>query len=396
MNQRSIALEILHKTIRDESYSNLLMRQTLNQLEPIQRGFVTEIVNGVLRNYEYLMYQFKEEISENTSLKNKLIICLALYERFYLKQKDYVVCNEYVELADNKYDKAFVNAILHKCVEFKKTDIAYIKYSLPKWLYNLLDSQYNETDFLNIFDVYHKVPKVYYRINKNKCSMAELSNIKPVNDDLFTSDENLVGSDEFKRGYFYVQDYNSASLYKNLDLNENCTLLDVCSAPGSKLFNCLDNVNPRNCYANDIHEHRVELIKKAAHRLGYEGINYLNCDGTKIKDSIDMKFDRIMLDVPCSGLGVIGRKPDLKFHIKPENLDTLQVLQYQLLDSVKDLLNEDGIILYSTCTLNKKENTRLVSRFVSEHDEFMIEKEETVINGLGDCFYYAKIRKVKC
>jgi len=393
MNQRSVALTILHKTIKDESYSNLLMRQELNKLEPIHRSLVTELVYGVLRNYDNLLYQFKDELDDKTSLKNKLIICLALYERFYLKEKDYVTNNEYVNLAESKYDKSFINAILHKIKEYKVSEEPHIRYSLPKWLYKLLESQYSPQELEKILNVYQKAPKLYYRINKNKVTFKNFRDIDIVNDDLFLSKNNLLNSAEYKRGYFYVQDYNSASLYKHLDLNPDCTLLDVCSAPGSKLFNCLDVVKQENAYGNDIHEHRVELIRKAALRLGYDKINLLNFDGLKLKDNLNMQFDRILLDAPCSGLGVISRKPDLKFHVKPESLDELQKLQYDLLVSLKDLLKNKGILLYSTCTLNKKENGKLISKFIKENSEFKVLEEETIINDLGDCFYYCKLEK---
>ncbi len=132
-----------------------------------------------------------------------------------------------------------------------------------------------------------------------------------------------------------------------------------------------------------------------AEKLGDNNVNYLNFDGTKLSEHIDIKFDRIMLDAPCSGLGVIGRKPDLKFHIKPENLDELQIIQLELLNSVKSMLNSDGILLYSTCTLNKKENDRLIKKFLNNSEEFILLEEETIINDMGDCFYYAKMRKVR-
>ena len=105
-----------------------------------------------------------------------------------------------------------------------------------------------------------------------------------------------------------------------------------------------------------------------AEKLGFEGIHYLNHDGRKLKDHLDLQFEKILLDAPCSGLGVIGRKPDLKFHIKPESLDELQKLQYELLESMMPLLKEEGILVYSTCTLNKKENGKLIARFLKEHE----------------------------
>lgn len=397
MNQRQLAHEILYKTIKDESYSNLLMRKELEKIEPIQRAFVTNLVNGVLRKYEFLQYQFKNELTATTSFKLQLVLCMALYERFFLNEKDYVVNNEYVELCKNKYDKAFINAVLHKITEAKLTNIAYVKYCLPEWLYNLLSSQYDEDTLLRILDVYQSVPNIYYRINRKKCSYNDLKDldINIINEDIFTSEKNLLHTSLYKEGYFYVQDFNSSSLYRHLDLQPTNSLLDVCSAPGSKLFNCLDILNPVNCYANDIHEHRVELIKKMADKLGYKEINYLNYDGVEIKDHLDKKFDRIMLDVPCSGLGVIGRKPDLKFHIKPEDLDELQNIQLDLLNANAELLKVGGILLYSTCTLNRKENDRLIRRFLSYALDYSLIEEQTIVNDMGDCFYYAKLTKVK-
>ena len=397
MNQRQIAYDILNRTIRDEAYSNILMRKKLNELEPIQRAFVTNLVNGVLRKYESLLYQFESEIDAKTSNHLKIILAMAMFERFHLNEKDYVVNNEYVKLAKNKYEKSFINAVLHNVNQYKEADDNAIQNNLPKWIYNLLSSQYDEEDFKRIIDVYQSVPSIYYRINKNKCSFDDLKHldIEIINDDIFTSKHNLLNTIEIEKGYFYVQDYNSASLYKHLDLNKDCTLLDVCCAPGSKLFNALDIIRPENAYGNDIHPKRVELIRKMAEKLGYENVNYISSDGTKIHEVLDKKFDRIMLDVPCSGLGVIGRKPDLKFHIKPNDLDEIQKIQYELLNSMDNLIKKDGIILYSTCTLNRKENDKMIKRFLDTNDKYELLEENTIINKLGDCFYYAKLKRIK-
>lgn len=396
MNQRTLAHEILYKTIRNESYSNLLMRKELDKLEPIQRGFVTNLVNGVLRKYEFLLYQIKKEISPNTSFKLQLILIMALYERFYLNEKDYVVNNEYVDICTNKYDKAFINAVLHKITSLTYTNIAYIKYCLPEWIYNLLSSQYDEDTLLKIFEVYQTIPSVYYRINKNKCLYDDLKHldINIINEDIFTCEKNLFNTDEYKKGYFYVQDYNCSTLYKHLDLKVNNTLLDVCSAPGSKLFNCLDILDAKNCYSNDVSFKRLNLIKNMALKLGFNDVNYINYDATNIKEKLNRKFDRIMIDAPCSGLGVIGRKPDLKFHISSTDLDNLQNIQFNILMNVKDLLNVDGILLYSTCTLNKKENERQIRKFLSFAPDYTLIEDNTIINNMGDCFYYAKLKRI--
>ena len=397
MTQRETALEILYKSIKEESYSNLLMRKELEKLPQIQRAFVTNLVNGILRKYEFLSYQFQDEIRADTSLRIRIILCMALYERFYLKEKDYVVNNEYVELGRNRHEKAFINALLHKIKNPKEAEEPWIRNNLPEWIYRLLSSQYDEETLNSIFRIYQKIPSVCYRINRNRCRVEDLEglNIAAVDDDIFTAEENLLTTKEYKQGDFYIQDFNSASLYRHLDLQEDHTLLDVCSAPGSKLFNCLDILKPENCYANDLHENRVKLIQKMAEKLGYNGIHYLNEDGRKLKDVLDFKFDRIMLDAPCSGLGVIGRKPDLKFHVRPESLDELEKLQLELLNGIKELVKTEGIILYSTCTLNRKENDRLVRKFLKEEERYELLEEDTIINDQGDAFYYAKIKRVK-
>ncbi len=390
MTERQLALEIIYKTISDNSYTNLLMRHKLNEIEVEKRPFVTNLVIGVLKKYDYLIYLLKDYIKDNTSLKNKVILSMAIYEKIYLKKEAYVF-NEYVNLGKNEYDKAFINAVLHNDIKKIKANEEYINESLPKWLYGLLSKQYSEDELEKILDSYRRVPLTYYRINHHK--KFNVKDVQFVNRDIFTCKRNLINSEEFKEGQFYIQDINSASLYENLDLKEDDYLLDVCCAPGGKLFNCLDIVKPTNAYANELHANRLELIKKKASVLGFEGIHYINYDGRDLNKHFKKKFNKIILDVPCSGLGTIGRKPDLKYHIKPENLDELEKIQAQLLDSIKDILEDKGIMLYSTCTLNKKENGKQIKRFLDNNPDFKLLKEDTIINEFGDCFYFAKLTK---
>ncbi|MBR2578109.1 MAG: hypothetical protein IKE38_04165 [Erysipelotrichaceae bacterium] len=393
MNARETALDIIYKTISDKSYTNLLMRKKLEGIEALQRPFLTGLVNGVLKEYDFLIFQVKDLIDDKTSLRNRIIIAMALYERFYLHEKEYAVNNEYVELGKNKYDRSFINAVLRKVRDLRKSDDEYINESLPEWIYKLLERQYEEEELRRILDNYKRIPKVYYRINHKKASFEDFRDIGIIDEDVFTCKENLIGSSYMKEGLFYIQDLNSASLYRHLKLKEDDLLLDVCSAPGSKLFNCLDVADPHKAYANDLYPERVKLIKDKAQVLGFEGINYLCHDGTKLKDVLDMKFDKIMLDAPCSGLGTLGRKADLKYHIESSSLDELEKIQADLLESVKDLLKEGGILLYSTCTLNKKEYARQIENFLKNNAGFRLLEEDTLIKEEGDCFYYAALTK---
>ena len=393
--QRLIALNILRKTISDESFTSLLMRKELEKLEKVQRPFVTNIVQGVLKNYELLEYNVNLYVRK-TSLTNKLILMMALYERYFLKEKEYAVNNSYVELSKTKYDKSFINATLRNIRELKYSDNEWINVSLPEWLYKLIKKQYPD-DYRTVIENYHSVHKTYYRLNPNKTDFDYLKDkydIEIMENNVFISKQNLINTDEFNNGFFYIQDINAAKLTSVLKLKEDYTLLDVCSAPGSKLFNTLELLKDSNTFSNDLNSTRLELIKKKALILGYKNINFLNCDGRYLNSKLNMKFDVIMMDVPCSGLGVIGRKPDIKFHIKPENLDELQNIGYEILNNCSKLLKEDGQILYSTCTINRKENEKQIEKFIKNNPEFKIIEEKTIIESYGDLFYYCLLSRV--
>ena len=393
--QRLIALNILRKTISDESFTSLLMRKELEKLEKVQRPFVTNIVQGVLKNYELLEYNVNLYVRK-TSLTNKLILIMALYERYFLKEKEYAVNNSYVELSKTKYDKSFINATLRNIRELKYSDNEWINVSLPEWLYKLIKKQYPD-DYRTVIENYHSVHKTYYRLNANKTDFDYLKDkydIEIMENNVFISKQNLINTDDFNNGFFYIQDINAAKLTSVLKLKEDYTLLDVCSAPGSKLFNTLEILKDSNTFSNDLNSTRLELIKKKALILGYKNINFLNCDGRYLNSKLNMKFDVIMMDVPCSGLGVIGRKPDIKFHIKPENLDELQNIGYEILNNCSKLLKEYGQILYSTCTINRKENEKQIEKFIKNNPEFKIIEEKTIIESYGDLFYYCLLSRV--
>lgn len=391
--QRKIALKIIYKTISDASFTNLLMRKELEKIEAIERAFVTNIVQGVLKNYEFLSYNVSL-FAKKSDLVNRIIIMMALYERFYLNKEAYAVNNSYVELAKTKFDKSFVNAVLRKIDKLTYSNIPYIDNSLPEWLYKLLSKQY--PDSINaILNNYHNVHKTYYRLNPHKCTYEDLTKypIEIIKDNIFCCKTNLINTEEFKKGYFYIQDINAAKLTAVLKLKEDDLLLDACSAPGSKLFNCLEVIKDYNAYSNDLNPTRLNLIKQRALLLGYKNVNFINSDASLLDKKLNITFDAIILDVPCSGLGVIGRKPDIKFHIKPESLDELQNIGYSILDNCSKLLKKNGQLLFSTCTLNKKENSKQVEKFLKTHDNFQVIKEKTIIEDYGDLFYYCLLTK---
>ena len=392
--QRELAYQILKDVMINNDYANLSLRRTLKDVPLIKRAFITELVYGVLRNFDLLLYQFTSLIKDNTQLKIKLILAMAAYEKYFLNQDPYVYVNEYVKLA-HKNTKGFINATLRRLnAQMLYAKDEYINHSLPKWLYELLRKQYSKDDLDYFMTNLNKEPKVFYRLNPHKklANPNDLS-ITMLDERMFIAKDNLVNTREFKDGYFYVQDYNSSFITDYLDLRADDSFLDLCSAPGSKLFNALEIVN--KAYANDLYEHRLKLIKDKAQCLKVDDkITYLNLDASTIDDRYIECFDKILLDAPCSGLGVLKRKPDLKYHLKPTDLDDLIVLQKKILKTAYAYLKKGGTLVYSTCTLNTKENDRQIKDFILSHEDMKL-LDDTIIRKRDDSdyFYVAKLVK---
>ena len=399
--QRKIAYEIILSSLMNGEYANLGLKKRLKELKPIQRGFVTELVNGVLRNLYLLEYQYQEYVTEEPKIEFKVLLAMSIYERFYLGKDPYVTINEYVELAHSKSEKGFLNAVLRKVKAFKEPkgdslEALSIRYSVPLWIIKMINKQYPRDRFEFLINDLDHEPTVFYHLNTSKATYDDLKQypIQILNEHIFTSQINMLQTEEFLNGLYYVQDFNSSRIVSYLDLKTDSRFLDVCSAPGSKLFNALETIKDENAYANDIHEHRVELIRKRAIQMGYANVNYLNLDATSMTCSDNGTFDRILIDAPCSGLGVLKRKPDLRYHIQPENIDEIVQLQAAILDNCANLLEKDGIMVYSTCTINTKENARQVQKFLANHQEFvLLEETDLIERNDSDRFYVAKLQK---
>lgn len=204
----------------------------------------------------------------------------------------------------------------------------------------------------------------------------------------------MIESPLFKKGYFYIQDYNSGQIVDRLALQRGQKYLDVCAAPGAKLFNALECLAEEDVYAADIYPKRLALVKERAAQLGYPAVNYLVHDARENFAGFNAYFDRILVDVPCSGLGVLKRKPDLRYRLKPSDLDDLVVLQAAILKTSALALKKGGILVYSTCTLNTKENERQVRAFLKAEPGFKLLKEERLDRYADtDRFYVAQLLK---
>ena len=397
MNERKITYEILQEVIIKKGYANLIMRK-YKDLD-ISFNFVTEVVYGVLRNYDLLKYQYQNLISKKIEQKAEILLNMAIYELQYMNSENYYVCNEIVNLA-NKYQKNFINAILRNYLKqgFNDDVETYLLYSIPKWVYNLWVAHYGSDNALAIAKASNHKLDTFYRLNPLVANyqMIEDLNINIIDDQSFTSSLNLIKSSEFKKGYFVCQDLASASIVKNLELKKTDIVLDLCAAPGTKTSQIAAILeNNSEIYALDLHSHRVKLIDELMDNLGITNVKTMTYDSTVYNKEFINKFDKILLDVPCSGLGVLSRKPDIKLNIEPSSLDEIVATQKSILDNAYNYLKINGILVYSTCTLNKKENDRQIKEFINKYQDMEILNEETIFPFINDTdgFYFAKMKK---
>lgn len=415
MEARWRAYKILKDICLEKRYSNLALKEDLEGLSDLDKGFVTNVVYGTLQNYRYLRYMWENFPKEAPMDEIGILIDMSVYQFFFMDRvPDYAVVNEAVDIAKRLYEgqfQSFVNAILHNVLRNGKrviggseVDRIAIKYSFPNWVIKMWCKQYSEAETIKICESLNRIPLQCARVNTLKATREEVMQMNPdftlgkiSPDALIYTKGSIASTDEFKKGLVTVQDESAQLVSLLLDVQEGDTVLDMCAAPGSKTTHIGALMKNRGILmALDIHEHRVELIKKTARRMGIICIEAMCADATKLDDVFEREaFDRILLDGPCSGYGVIARKSDIKYHMKTTDMDQCIEIQKELLDNATLYLKEDGILVYSTCTLNKKENEKQIEAFLLRHKNFELLEERTLFpyEYDSDGFYMAKLHK---
>lgn len=407
-NARLSAFDMLYDIIYGGAYSNIVLEKGLKTVESRDKGFVSRLVYGVIERRLSLDYAINKFLNGKTKPKVKILLYIGAYQVLYMdKIPDAVAVYETVSLCDNiglSYYKKLINAVLHRIIDYKTEfdviDDLSIKYSCPQHLINMWTKMYGEDNVLDILESINNRPPVFAIPNSKYVDAEELYyelfsvgiDCEIFNDVVkINSSFDLSGLKAFNDGLFYIEDYSSYSCAKALEAEPDDVVLDLCSAPGGKAFTIAQS--GATVYAYDIYEHRVELIKKSAQRLGLNNII------TGINDALIYNAnlpiaDRIICDVPCSGFGIIRRKPEIRY----KNLDDIKELpqiQYNILFTSSRYLKSGGVIIYSTCTLNKKENEQVVDRFLKDNTDFSLVENKTVFptkNG-GDGFFYSILKK---
>lgn len=408
-NGRLASFDILYDILKNGAYSNIAVDKGLAEVDIKDRGFTSRLVYGVVERKLTLDYFIDKFLSSKAKPKVKILLYIGAYQILFMdKVPNAVAVYETVEIADLiglSYYKKLINAVLHKIIECKseldETDDLSIKYSCPPHLINMWKKMYGEEKTLATLRAINNRPPIFAIPNRRFVDEGELqyellnSGVEcEIYGDVvkINSSFDLSNIKAFKDGLFYIEDYSSYSCAKALDCINGETVLDICAAPGGKTFTMAQS--GANVYAFDLHEHRVALIKKSAERLELYNIKSSINDALVYNENIPIA-DKILCDVPCSGFGIIRRKPEIRY----KNLDDIKELpqiQYDILSTSSRYLKNNGRIIYSTCTLNKKENEKVVEKFLNNNINFKLINEITVFpseNG-GDGFFYAIMEKL--
>lgn len=407
INPREIAAEALTEIVKEQAYNNIILKKILkrNGAMPVQdRAFVTEIVNGTLRNLYYIDFMLNKLSSVKTEKMKPWILSvlrISVYQiEFMDKVPNSAVCNEAVNLIKSKnFGKlsGFANAVLRAVIRSKekiefpneeKEPIQYLSvfYSYPEWLLKMWLHEYSYEFVKSLCQKNNTSPDVTIVNNslkivkENLKKELELSNI--IVKEGFYCDEafhlsktaNLSSLEQFQKGYFHIQDESSMLDVYILDPKPNEFILDMCAAPGGKSFFMAERMeNKGSIVSRDIFEHKLAMIEETAQRLGITMIETQQKDASQFYEEDVEQFDKVLVDAPCSGLGLIRKKPDIKLKKNGNDIDSLCQLQKEILNQAAYYVKKGGILVYSTCTICKKENNKNIEWFLDTHKNFQLE-----------------------
>jgi|SRR5690554_3310365 len=421
MTIRKYALDIINQVLNEGAYSNLLLSETIknNKFNNKDIGLLTELVYGTIQYKITLDYYLGKFIGDKKIPNNvRNILNMALYQKIYLdKIPNHAIINEAVNLTklNNNKHAGFVNGVLRNFVrkgipkidiDDKITELS-IKTSHPYWLVKMWTKQYNFNTAKKICLINNIPPFQFARLNFFKDKRENI--IKKLNDlnityeetnideGIFLENDNIANTTLYKSGYVNVQDLSSMYASKILDPKPGEKVIDVCSAPGGKSTHIAEIMNDNGeIIACDIHEHKIKLIEFNKKRLGLNSIKPMLVDARKLtKEFKKSSFDRVLVDAPCSDFGVIRRKPEIKHNKKPSDIDEIIILQKEIIDEAVKLVKSGGTLVYSTCTINKKENEKMVDYILNNYPEFVLNSEPFEKLKLGDKGYLQLIDQVK-
>ena len=433
---REIALKTLYEIDKEQAYSNIELNEQIKQnrknLNERDIGLLSEIVYGVITwklTLDEIIKKYSKIRLKKISPWIINILRMGIYQIIFLdKIPKSAAVNESVNLAKrygHSSSSNFVNAILRKVEKTDYEEFFQIEdnidrisktTSMPKWIVEELMKNNNLEQVEEICKNSNLKPNISIRVNRLKitrkelieklekkgieCKEIQIENEKFNNIEDFlilNKVKNIENLQEFKDGLFTIQDASAGQTAKLLNPKLGEKVLDACSAPGGKTTYMAELMNnDGEIDAWDIHEHRTKLVEQNANRLGIKIIKTCVKDSSIYDEKMKKKYDKILLDVPCLGIGVIKRKPDIKWHRNPEDVGKITDIQLKILENCAKYLKNGGSLVYSTCSILKEENEAVIDKFLNGNNQFYINKEET-LNILPsmekDGFFMCKIYK---
>ena len=429
-NTREIVLDTLLALERRENFSHRLIKAVLDKyryLEERDRAFIKRLAEGTIERQIELDY-YLDQYSKVPARKMKpLIRCLmrmSVYQLLYMDNvPDSAVCNEACKLAQKRKFgnlKGFVNGVLRsvardkehlKLPDAEKDRVNYlsVKYSMPVWIVELWLKQYGREQtgkMLQSLLEIHPVSvrfcramsqeergKLVERLREQGVALEENREVPGLY--LAQNSEKLFEMPEFAAGKYLVQDASSVLAVEAAGIGRGDFVMDICAAPGGKSILAAELAAPGGrVLARDVSAAKTAVIEENLSRMGIQNMTVEVWDATKTDEAYCEKADVLLADVPCSGLGVLGKKRDIKYRMTPEQTEEIVRLQQEILAHSWQYVRKGGILLYSTCTIHTKENEEM-ARWITEHFPFVLENERQFLPGLDetDGFYYAKFRR---
>ncbi len=398
-NTRQTALDILTDVLQRGSYTNLALKYGLDgTASDLDKRFVSALVYGTVDNLIHIDYILDSFIKRNKTSEMVInILRLGVCQLMFMdKVPDYSVCSESVALAKANADQKvgnLVNAVLRNIIR-NRQNIKYpdkatepvkylsVMYSYPEWIVKMWIEDYGYDTAFSLLSYSADTRSTAIRLNAARLSSRHFESLldkkgvkykkgKFLPTVYYINALGIAGSELFKEGFYTVQSESSMLCVEAACPKPGMEVLDACSAPGGKALYAAEKMENRGSItACDIHRHKLALINRNADRLGYTLIKTVEQDSSINVPEYRGQFDLVFADVPCSGLGIMSSKPDIKLQKTSSVIDDLCAVQYAILDNVSSYVKPGGTLVYSTCTVSDRENSGVAERFLKNHNEF--------------------------
>lgn len=411
---RGLAYEVLYEVIENGAYANLVLDKALFSctLTPVDKKFATELVYGTikqLKHLDFVLSFYVKRALKITDKSAKLILEMSAYQMLFMDRvPTHAIINEAVELIkalDKGHLASFINATLRSLAREesfilwpdKKNKAKYLSvyYSFPEWIIDVFMMRGKGKGAEAMCKYFNAPSALWVRTNTLKTTRDELVKAlekegietilsKKTNEGILLRNAgSLRALAPFQNGEFLVQDESSILVAHALGPKKGERILDVCAAPGGKTTHIAALMeNEGEIIACDLHEHRLGLIKENAKNLGIDIIKTKALDAKTLPNAWVASFDKVLVDAPCSGLGVLNRRADARLRKHRYQVLELAMIQSEILDSASKVLKSGGTLVYSTCTITKEENEKQVEAFLTRHPEFYL--DESLKNDLAN------------